>query len=74
MSEMFSLHDRVCVITGGAGILGTAMSSAPLAHGARIAIVDRDAARTARFTASVTDAQRARGYVADIRSRDRWKK
>ena len=70
MSEMFSLQDRVCVITGGAGILGTAMSSALLAHGARIAIIDRDAASTARFTASVTDAQRARGYVADIRSRD----
>jgi NAD(P)-dependent dehydrogenase (short-subunit alcohol dehydrogenase family) len=69
VSEMFSLQDRVCVITGGAGILGTAMSSALLAHGAKIAIIDQNAASIAGFTGSV-DPQRARGYVADIRARD----
>ena len=69
MTEKFSLRDRVCVITGGAGILGKYMSTALHAQGARVAVIDRDAARVEALAASMSGEQRMRGYVGDIRSR-----
>jgi len=69
VSELFALRDRVCVITGGAGILGKRMSAALLEHGARVAVVDRDAARVEELL-SRADRTRMRGYVGDIRARD----
>jgi len=68
VSELFDLRDRVCVITGGAGILGRHMSTALMEHGARVAVIDRDATRVAELL-SGTDVERMRGYVGDIRDR-----
>lgn len=69
MSEMFTLRDRVCVITGGAGILGRKMSAALVEHGAQVAVIDRDAARIDELIGSAADKARMRGYTGDIRDR-----
>ena len=68
MADLFALRDRVCVITGGAGILGKKMSSALADHGARVAVIDRDAARIEALLEGC-DGTRMRGYSCDIRSR-----
>lgn len=40
-----SLKDKICVITGGAGLLGTAFSRAAAAEGAVVVVVDIDPAK-----------------------------
>lgn len=42
--ELFDLTDRVAVVTGGAGILGSRSSAALADHGARVAVLDIDGA------------------------------
>lgn len=60
----FRLDQKVVLLTGGAGILGTRMAHALVARGARLALVDREAGRVQ----SVAQEVGARGYVADITS------
>lgn len=69
MSELFTLRGRTCLITGGAGILGRKMSTALMDHGARVAVIDRDAARVDELIGGAANPQRMRGYVGDIRER-----
>jgi len=69
VSERFSLHDRVCVITGGAGTLGERLSTALQERGARVAVIDRDAARIDELLDGVVDKASMRGYPGDIRDR-----
>ena len=62
MSEgAFSLRDRVVVITGGAGQLGRGLTSALLAAGARVAVVDL-------FPVETRDGMLS--LVADVTDRD----
>lgn len=70
-NEGFRLDGRVCLVTGGAGILGEPMCRALLAQGALVAVVDRDAERVGQVvTRLATEAgDRVRGYTADITSR-----
>ena len=42
LSKLFDLSGKVAVITGGAGIIGTAVSRGLAAHGADVAVVDID--------------------------------
>jgi len=47
------LDDRVCVITGGAGSLGVASARLFLDEGAKVMLVDLDAAALARSVADL---------------------
>jgi len=78
------MADRVCVITGGAGSVGLASARALLTAGARVFLVDRDAAALDRSVttlaassaqvgvavADVTDAAQTRDYLE--RAAARW--
>lgn len=80
---MSLLRDKVCVVTGAAGSLGLASAQAFLREGARVLLVDRDAAaltdamcrlgehpgRVASTVADVSDSAATRGYVEDATSR-----
>jgi NAD(P)-dependent dehydrogenase (short-subunit alcohol dehydrogenase family) len=63
----FQLQGRVCVVTGGAGILGEPICASLASHGARVAIVDSDAARLQEVIARI--GNRAAAFAADIRVR-----
>jgi NAD(P)-dependent dehydrogenase (short-subunit alcohol dehydrogenase family) len=47
MTAMFGLHGKTCLITGGAGSIGLASARLLRSHGARLALVDCDAAALA---------------------------
>ena len=64
---MFDLTGKVVVITGGAGILGTRMSQALVACGARLAIIDRHADKAAELAQALGEA--AHGYGGDVTDR-----
>lgn len=53
---MFSIRDKVVVITGGAGILGSAMSREFATRGARVAILDRRCDQAELLAAQIREA------------------
>lgn len=72
MPPRFDLTGRVALVTGGAQGLGASIASALAAHGATIALVDRQGeavAAAATQLASVTGRD-AVGLVCDIRDKD----
>ena len=67
---LFDLRDQVILLTGGGGILGTRMARALVTHGARVAVVDRDAGRAEAVVAALgAGAVRSHAYAADITDR-----
>ena len=81
---MALLQDKVAIITGGAGSIGLASARLFLAEGAKVMLVDRDAAALGRatqglgggaaasFAADVADAGQSKAYIdATVR---RWGK
>lgn len=42
MNDLFSVKDKVVLVTGGAGILGQSICSYLAEHGARVVVLDRD--------------------------------
>lgn len=75
-SDIFGLQGKVCLITGGAGSIGQASARLLRRHGARIALVDRDAdglakaatslgAETLTVVADVADEADSARYVAE---------
>jgi NAD(P)-dependent dehydrogenase (short-subunit alcohol dehydrogenase family) len=67
----FSLAERVVVLTGGAGILGTRMTQAVADHGALVAVVDRDPARLSVVEGTLgRQSRRVRTFQADITDRE----
>jgi NAD(P)-dependent dehydrogenase (short-subunit alcohol dehydrogenase family) len=58
--DLFSLRDRVAVVTGGTGVLGGTMARGLAAAGARVAILGRDRTRGQEV---VDDIRRAGGQV-----------
>ncbi|MBE7416254.1 MAG: SDR family oxidoreductase [Ideonella sp.] len=79
---MGDMQDKVCVVTGGAGSIGLASAQALVDAGAKVLLVDRDAAATQAAAASlgagdrvdhaaadVADAAQTRAYIEQARAR-----
>src|SRR5581483_5485085 len=67
VANLFSLEDRVAVVTGGASGLGAAIATGFAQSGAAIAIVDLDAERAAQVSTSITEAGgTAASFTADV--------
>lgn len=64
---MGQLEGKSCLITGGAGSIGLATAHLFLEHGARLTLVDRDAAALDAAAASL-DSNRVQTIVADVSS------
>ncbi|MGN9911377.1 SDR family NAD(P)-dependent oxidoreductase [Phytohabitans sp. LJ34] len=64
--DAFGLAGKVAVVTGGNRGLGRAFTAALTQAGARVAIVARDAAKTAEVLGELATV---RGFQADVRSR-----
>lgn len=64
---MFDLSNKVVVITGGGGILGTQISAALINQGAQVAIADRSEDKAQSTAAQL--GSRARGFHVDVTSR-----
>ena len=69
-SELFSLANKVVVVTGGAGLLGQVFCQALVDVGAHVAIVDLDlvSAETAAKRVNKSDAQKVVAFESDITS------
>ena len=68
---LFSLQDRVAVVTGGSGVLGGAMAQGLLDAGGRVAILGRDRARAERAAQELGGGpDRAVGLAGDVTERD----
>src|SRR3954465_5925011 len=64
------LKDKVVVITGGSGVLGSAMSRALAACGAKLAIIGRDREKAEKLAASIgKDGGQARGISCNVLDR-----
>ena len=60
MSNLFSIKDRVVIITGGCGVLGTSMANHLASEGAKVVILDRNAKLGNELVGSII----AKGYDA----------
>jgi NAD(P)-dependent dehydrogenase (short-subunit alcohol dehydrogenase family) len=69
-SELFSLANKVVVVTGSAGLLGQVFCQALVDVGAHVAIVDLDlvSAETAAKKITKSDAQKVVAFESDITS------
>ena len=67
IDELFAVAGRSAVVTGGASGLGLGMARALASNGAKVTILDRDAAAVERAVAEL--GQDARGAVADVTDR-----
>ena len=66
--NMFSLENKIVIITGGAGHLGSAMSKALVDFGAQVKVVGRNEARLKEFVAQnqPPGENRLEYFVCDI--------
>jgi NAD(P)-dependent dehydrogenase (short-subunit alcohol dehydrogenase family) len=66
------LKGQVCIITGGAGIIGTAIAKGLATVGVKLAIVDRDQARAIELAGEIEkeSGTQARGYEADVLNKE----
>ena len=67
----FSLDGRIAVVTGGGGVLGSAMARALARSGARVALLGRTAAKLHAAAARIrAEGGEAIGIAADVLSRE----
>ncbi|MFW5758404.1 MAG: SDR family oxidoreductase [Bacteroidota bacterium] len=66
------LKDKVCVITGGGGVLGTSMARTLASVGVKVAILDRNLDSAQKVADSLTSGfgTEALGLVADVLKKD----
>ena len=64
MNELFSVRDKVVVITGGTGVLGSCIASYLAAEGAKVAILGRRQAEGDRPVAEIADKGGEAVFVA----------
>lgn len=67
---MGEFSDKVVVVTGATGNLGSAIVQAFAAQGASVALVDLKAERLAESCAALGDDSRFKGFVADLSNAD----
>mgnify|MGYP000876381468 FL=1 len=71
MQEMFNLRDKIVVITGGTGVLGSELSRGLARAGAKVAVLGRDAAKRDGVVSGIRQEQgEAIGVLCDVLSRD----
>ena len=63
---MTGLQGKTCLITGGAGSIGRASAALFLDQGAKVALVDRDAAALERAAASLEGKGEVLRIAADV--------
>src|SRR5207248_11626287 len=56
LSELFSLEDRVAIVTGGTGVLGGAMARGLARAGAKVAVLGRRQAQAETVAAEICNA------------------
>jgi NAD(P)-dependent dehydrogenase (short-subunit alcohol dehydrogenase family) len=67
ISELFDLHGRTVLITGGSGVLGRVMASGLAQAGARVAVLGRREEPTLAVAATIRAAEgEAIGVAADV--------
>ncbi len=67
MEKMFSLQDKVAVITGGTGVLGSEIARGLAEAGAKVAVLGRNAERMEQVVQSIIAANgEAVGIFADV--------
>ncbi len=69
LNKLFSLKDRVAVVTGGSGVLGGAMAKGLALAGARVVVLGRNEARASAVVADITaNGGESMAVLADVRS------
>src|SRR5262245_9236918 len=71
LSELFSLYDRVAIVTGGTGVLGGAMARGLGRAGAKVAVLGRREKQAREVAAEICDnGGEAMAVPADVLVRD----
>ncbi|WP_445628700.1 SDR family oxidoreductase [Nostoc sp. DSM 114167] len=70
LSKLFSLKERVAVVTGGSGVLGGAMAKGLALAGARVVVLGRNEVRAGAVAAEITaNGGESMAVVADVSDR-----
>lgn len=71
MKNLFDVHEKVVVITGGTGVLGKGIAAYLAAQGARVAILGRNAlAGAAQVEAILAEGGEAAFFLTDVMDRE----
>ncbi len=70
LEDLFSLEDKVAVVTGATGVLGGEMARGLARAGARVGVLGRRRGRTEEVTRQISEAGgRATALTADVLER-----